>query len=88
MLGDRRGYSHLKEEALNHIKWRNRFGGGCGPVVWQITYDDCYQHLGHPKYVLLLIRSLKNSFVCVGAPVHAICLIHSIHIDLITLIIM
>jgi hypothetical protein len=32
-LGDRRGYSHLKEEALDHIKWRNRFGRGCGPVV-------------------------------------------------------
>jgi hypothetical protein len=22
-LGDRRGYSHLKEQALDHIKWRN-----------------------------------------------------------------
>jgi hypothetical protein len=31
-LGDRR-YSHLKEEALDRIKWRNRFGRGCGPVV-------------------------------------------------------
>jgi hypothetical protein len=38
-LGDRRGYSHLKEEAVDRIKWRNRFGGGCGPVVWQITDD-------------------------------------------------
>jgi hypothetical protein len=27
-LGDRRGYSHLKEEALDRIKWRNRFGRG------------------------------------------------------------
>jgi hypothetical protein len=36
-LGDRRGYSHLKEEALDRIKWRNRLGRGCGPVVWQIT---------------------------------------------------
>jgi hypothetical protein len=26
-LGDR------KEEALDPIKWRNRFGRGCGPVV-------------------------------------------------------
>jgi hypothetical protein len=25
--------THLKEEALDRIKWRNRFGGGCGPVV-------------------------------------------------------
>jgi hypothetical protein len=32
-LGDRRGYCHLKEEALGRIKWRNRFGRGCGPVV-------------------------------------------------------
>jgi hypothetical protein len=32
-LWDRRGYSHLKEEALDRIKWRNRFGRGCGPVV-------------------------------------------------------
>jgi hypothetical protein len=32
-LGDRRGYSHLKEEALDRSKWRNRFERGCGPVV-------------------------------------------------------
>jgi hypothetical protein len=32
-LGDRREYCHLKEEALDRIKWRNRFGRGCGPVV-------------------------------------------------------
>jgi hypothetical protein len=32
-LGDRRGYSHLKEEALDSIKWRNHFGRGFGPVV-------------------------------------------------------
>jgi hypothetical protein len=30
----------LKEEALDRTKWRNRFGRGCGPVVWQITDDD------------------------------------------------
>jgi hypothetical protein len=32
-LGDRRGYSHLKEEGLDRIKWRSRFGRGCGSVV-------------------------------------------------------
>ncbi|PNF37791.1 hypothetical protein B7P43_G10140 [Cryptotermes secundus] len=32
-LGDRRGYFHLKEEALDLIKWRNCFGRDCGPVV-------------------------------------------------------
>ena len=34
---DRRGYSHLKEEALDRTMWRNRFGGGFGPVVRQNT---------------------------------------------------
>jgi hypothetical protein len=29
----------LKEEAVDRIKRRNRFGRGCGPVVWQITDD-------------------------------------------------
>jgi hypothetical protein len=32
-LGDRRGYSHLKEEALDHIEWRNHFGRSFGLVV-------------------------------------------------------
>ncbi|PNF41873.1 Alpha-aspartyl dipeptidase [Cryptotermes secundus] len=32
-LGERRGYCHLKEKALDRIKWRNCFGGDCGPVV-------------------------------------------------------
>ena len=34
---DRRGYSHLKEEAVDRTMWRNRFGGGVGPVVRQNT---------------------------------------------------
>jgi hypothetical protein len=29
------GYSHLKEEALDHTMWRARFGRGFGPVVRQ-----------------------------------------------------
>ena len=36
-LKDRRAYSHLKEEALDRTMWRNRFGGGFGPVVRQNT---------------------------------------------------
>jgi hypothetical protein len=36
-LKDRRGYSHLKEEAIDRTMWRNRFGRGVGPVVIQIT---------------------------------------------------
>ena len=36
-LKDRRGYSHLKEEALDRPTWRSRFGRGFGPVVRQTT---------------------------------------------------
>ena len=36
-LKDRRGYSHLKEEALDRTVWRNRCRGGFGPVVRQNT---------------------------------------------------
>jgi hypothetical protein len=36
-LKDRRGYSHLKEEALDRTMRRNRFSGGYGPVVRQNT---------------------------------------------------
>jgi hypothetical protein len=32
-LGDRREYSHLKGEALDRIKWRNRLSRGFGTVV-------------------------------------------------------
>ena len=31
-LKERRGYSHLKEEALDRTMWRVRFGRGFGPV--------------------------------------------------------
>ena len=36
-LKDRKGYSHLQEGALDRTMWRNRFGGGFGPVVRQNT---------------------------------------------------
>ena len=36
-LKDRRGYSHLKEEALDRTMCRHCFGGGFGPVVRQNT---------------------------------------------------
>jgi hypothetical protein len=34
-LKERRGYSNLKEEALDRTMWRARFGRGFGPVVRQ-----------------------------------------------------
>ena len=36
-LKERRGYSYLKEEALDCTMWRARFGRGFGPVVRQTT---------------------------------------------------
>jgi len=36
-LKERRGYSHLKEEALDRTMWRARFGRAFGPVVRQTT---------------------------------------------------
>ena len=36
-LKERRGYSHLKEEALGRTMWRARFGRDFGPVVRQTT---------------------------------------------------
>jgi len=36
-LKEWRGYSHLKEESLDRIMWRARFGRGFGLVVRQTT---------------------------------------------------
>jgi hypothetical protein len=36
-LKERRGYSHLTEEALDRTMWTARFGKSFGPVVRQIT---------------------------------------------------
>ena len=36
-LKERRGYSHLKEEALDRTIWRAHFGRGFGPIVRQTT---------------------------------------------------
>jgi hypothetical protein len=36
-LKERRGYSDLKEEALDRFMWTARFGRSFGPVVRQTT---------------------------------------------------
>jgi hypothetical protein len=38
-LKERRGYSHLKEEALDRTVWRARFGRDFGPVVIQTVNE-------------------------------------------------
>jgi hypothetical protein len=47
----------LKEEALDRIKWRNRFGRGCEPVVWQITDDDDVFNINQPLLTEYFITS-------------------------------
>ena len=47
-LQDRRGYYHLKEDALDRTMWRNRFGRGVGPVVRQITEWMKYVLISRP----------------------------------------
>jgi hypothetical protein len=39
-LTERRGYSHLREEALDRTTWRAPFGRGFGPVVRQTINDE------------------------------------------------
>jgi hypothetical protein len=50
-LKERRGYSHLKEEALDRIKWRARFERGFGPVVRQTAkLLNIYKYVKSVKY--------------------------------------
>ena len=63
-LKDRRGYCELKEEALDRTVWRNRFGRGFGPVVWQITDDD---DSAPPSERLLIVRPLRTAAGSAGA---------------------
>ena len=63
-LKDRRGYSHLKEEALDRTMWRHCFGGGFGPVVRQNTewmnFNGfvCFRNLVIPN---LAVRSISRT---------------------------
>jgi hypothetical protein len=51
-LKERRGYSHLKEEALDHNMWRAWFGRGFGPVVRQTTkWMNWFLHYGQVKSI-------------------------------------
>ena len=51
-LRDRRGYSHLKEEALDRTMWRNHFAGGFEPVIRQNT--EWYKY----KYIYIYIYEM------------------------------
>jgi hypothetical protein len=68
-LKERRGYSHLKEEAVDHTMWRARSGRGFGLVMRQTTkwmnewMNECQLaaaswHNMHKIYQLLYIQYL------------------------------
>jgi hypothetical protein len=54
-LKKRRGYFHLKEEALDRTVWRARFGRGFGPVVRQTT-----KWMNYKVHRTLYISSLQQ----------------------------
>jgi hypothetical protein len=59
----------LKKEALARIKWRNHFGRGCGPVLWQITDDDEYGEIVH-KCECILCADIIGWQPCLEMEVH------------------
>ena len=70
-LKDRRGYCQLKEEALDRTVWRNCFGRGFGPVVWQITDDDEVHSTGFfPLSDLKHVERIKKFPVTVKSSKH------------------
>jgi hypothetical protein len=68
-LKDRRGFSHLKEETLGRTMWRNRFGGGFGPVVRQnnkwmnVPVLTNWQEV-KLKMVLVFVQKIKIIYCC------------------------
>ena len=61
-LKDRRGYSHLEEEALDRTMWRNCFGGGFGPVVRQNTEWMTLVIHFHTSVVCIFLCDIYNYY--------------------------
>ena len=65
-LKDKRGYCHLKEEAVDRNMWRHRFGRGFEPVVRQTTglyiynVGDCADVLWLQLRILCLAWGTSN----------------------------
>jgi hypothetical protein len=55
-LKERRGYSYLKEEALNRTMWRNRFERGMDLSLDRLLDDDDIQYVGQDSVVGLTTR--------------------------------
>jgi hypothetical protein len=60
-LKERRGYSHLKEEALDRSMWTDRFERGFGPVVRQTAkwMNECRIYSRNLR-TFFLLWPLKN----------------------------
>jgi len=63
-LKERRGYSHLKEEALECTVWRACFGRGFGPVVRQNTeWMNEWMNLLANKWVNVSLPQSNETFI-------------------------
>jgi hypothetical protein len=60
---ERRGYSHLNEEALDRTMWRARFARGFGPVLRQTAkWNEIYIYENLP----FLFRLPNQNLVCIS----------------------
>jgi hypothetical protein len=62
-LKERRGYSHLKEKALDRTMWKARFGRGFGPVVRQTTKLMNEYHKRCTRIINPRISVAKTAFI-------------------------
>jgi hypothetical protein len=64
-LKERRGYSHLKEEALDRTVWTARFGRGFGPVVRQTakSVNESSTTFACSKHRIRQHTGQRNSFM-------------------------
>jgi hypothetical protein len=85
-LKQRRGYSHLKEEALDRTIWRARFGRGFGPVVrqtakwirplwWCILLGSVLKAV-RIAYTLFVFWNIMRNFLCQFLSISANCYVH------------
>ena len=65
-LKDRRGYSHLKEQALDRTIWRNCFGGGFRHVVRQIAewMNECTYYIWFRYRFSTVFVIVTSSSIC------------------------
>jgi hypothetical protein len=65
-LKERRGYSHLKEEALDRTMWRARFGRDLGPVVRQTNNEWMNEMRAESLFCLALKRYVSSRCIALN----------------------